>query len=116
MHSSPRWLSLIVLLLLGLSFTVPGQQVSHVPADSGSSVVLQPILKVHFSCLEHPAGQLKALGDALAVDCLVLALAGGPSARWPIFYKGDGVRNEDWYGWRAMVLAPFDGTVDSVYV
>jgi murein DD-endopeptidase MepM/ murein hydrolase activator NlpD len=79
-------------------------------------VLLHPIVRVHFVCLDHSSGQLKALGDALASDCVVLSLAGGPLGRWPVFYRNSGLKNEDWYGWRATVLAPFDGIVDSVHI
>lgn len=31
-------------------------------------------------------------------------------------YAGDGKRNEDWWSWRASVLAPFDGTVSAIRI
>lgn len=31
-------------------------------------------------------------------------------------YKNDGLHNEDWYGWGADVLAPFDGIVESIHI
>jgi hypothetical protein len=83
------------------------------PSETGS-VVIYPIVHPHFLCVEHPAGQLTALGDALASDCLVADLGGGLPGRFPVFFRGTGERNEDWYGWREPLLAPFDGTVDSV--
>lgn len=61
-------------------------------------VVIHPIVGPHFLCLEHPLGQLRALGDALGSDCLVPELGAGPVAKWPAFYRGDGRNNEDWYG------------------
>ncbi|HVE79909.1 MAG TPA: M23 family metallopeptidase, partial [Gemmatimonadaceae bacterium] len=86
------------------------------PPDSIEDVVLHPVVGPHVVCLEHPLGQLRSLGDALGADCLVPDLAAGPMGRWPVFYRGDGRRNEDWYGWGVAVLAPFDGVVDSVHV
>jgi hypothetical protein len=83
------------------------------PSDTGS-VVIYPIVHPHFLCIEHPAGQLKSPGDALASDCLVADLGGGLAGRFPVFFRGTGERNEDWYGWREPLLAPFDGMVDSV--
>jgi murein DD-endopeptidase MepM/ murein hydrolase activator NlpD len=85
-------------------------------ADTTAGVVLHPLHGPHYVCLEHPAGQLRRLGDALGADCSVLDLATGPLRRWPAFYTRAGRRNEDWYGWNVPVLAPFDGTVDSVHI
>jgi Peptidase family M23 len=85
-------------------------------ADAIADVVVYPIVRPHFVCLEHPEGQLTSLGDALGSDCLVPDLGSGPAGRWPVFYRGEGRRNEDWYGWKVTVLAPFAGVVDSVHV
>jgi hypothetical protein len=79
-------------------------------------VVVHPIVRPHVLCLEHPEGQLPALGDALGSDCAVPDLATGPAGRWPAFFRGDGRANEDWYGWNVTLLAPFDGVVDSVHI
>jgi hypothetical protein len=91
----------------------PPQSAVASPSETGS-VVIYPIVHPHFLCVEHPAGQLTALGDALASDCLVADLGGGLPGRFPVFFRGTGERNEDWYGWREPLLAPFDGVVDSV--
>jgi murein DD-endopeptidase MepM/ murein hydrolase activator NlpD len=79
-------------------------------------VVIGPVVPQHFVCMEHPQGQLHGLGDALGSDCLIPQLNAGPHGRFPRFYARDGRRNEDWAGWNASVLAPFDGVVDSVHV
>ena len=81
-----------------------------------NDVVIHPVVRPHFVCLEHAAGQLPSLGDALGSDCLVPDLTRGPVHKWPSFYRGDGQKNQDWYGWDVTVLAPFDGVVDSVHV
>ena len=65
-------------------------------------------------CVAHSAGQLTRVGDALASDCVIAELGTGPTGRFPAFFRGTGERNEDWYGWREPLLAPFDGVVDSV--
>jgi len=31
-------------------------------------------------------------------------------------YKDDGKNNEDWYGWNAEVLTPFDSIVEAIYI
>jgi hypothetical protein len=85
------------------------------PAEPIGDVILHPVVRPHFVCLEHPEGQLRSPGDALGSDCLVTSVTSGPTGRWPAFYRGDGRRNEDWYGWNVNVLAPFKGSVDSVY-
>jgi hypothetical protein len=80
------------------------------------SVALYPYTHQHFVCLEHPLGQLKRLGDALGSDCVIVGFGTGARAKFPSFYNGTGANNSDWIGWRASVLAPFDGTIDSVNV
>jgi hypothetical protein len=76
--------------------------VNDVLADSTpQSVAIYPFTHQHFVCLEHPLGQLKRLGDALGSDCVIVGF-------------GSGAQNADWIGWRASVLAPFNGVVDSV--
>jgi peptidase M23-like protein len=79
------------------------------------AIVIGPIARRPFVCMEHPQGQLHRLGDALGSDCLIPQLDAGPHGRFPRFYAGDGRRNEDWAGWNAAILAPFDGVVDSVH-
>jgi hypothetical protein len=95
------------VLLVALRPTIPHQVIKD--------VVIGPVVGQHFVCMEHPQGQLPGLGDALGSDCLVPQLDAGPHQRFPRFYARDGRRNEDWVGWNAAVLAPFDGVVDSVH-
>lgn len=111
--------SLIVASLL----TVSGAAWAQPPAPSTASaqsvpapVVLHPPFDVAFACSYHPAGQLKTLGDALGVDCFVtsLVLAEG-GAGWSAPYRGNGAANDDWFGWKRPVLAPFDGAVVEVF-
>lgn len=75
-------------------------------------VELSPPFRGHFMCAEHAEGELEFPGDALGTDCVV---TGGVDPRSPHgfsrTYRDDGARNEDWYGWGAEVLAPFDGEV-----
>jgi murein DD-endopeptidase MepM/ murein hydrolase activator NlpD len=126
MRTSRARLAYTALLASGaagvLALTVPAPIAASAgirrsaPADTAPSVVLHPLAGPHYVCLEHPAGQLRRVGDALGADCLIPDLAAGPFRRWPAFYRGNGRRNEDWYGWNVTLLAPFDGTVDSVYI
>jgi hypothetical protein len=67
-----------------------------------------------YVCGEHPAGQIPTLGNDLGADCSVtgrVEIAGGRFSR---AYRTDGRSNEDYFGWRAPVLAPFDGVVEAV--
>jgi hypothetical protein len=59
---------------------------------------------------EHTYRPSLGLGDQLARD-FTLARVGDDGL--PRTYRPgtDGARNEDWFGWRGDVLAPFDGTV-----
>ncbi|QZD90984.1 M23 family metallopeptidase [Qipengyuania aurantiaca] len=77
-------------------------------------VLVGPIHSVPYMCSEHPLGQVAYAGDALGTDCLV---TGGLDAEpgFSRLYRGDGGHNEDWYGWRAEVLAPVSGTVLGIF-
>lgn len=74
------------------------------------AVLIHPPFDKPFTAHEHPEGELNWLGDALGVDLVVVRFVDG----WMRAYKGDGRANEDWYGWNAPVLAPFDGWVRHV--
>jgi murein DD-endopeptidase MepM/ murein hydrolase activator NlpD len=119
--SQPRSARQRCYAALGLFALTVGASVSAwaraSPSDRSrvDAVVIHPLVHPHFMCLEHPTGQLTALGDALGSDCLVTHLRAGVTAQFPALYRSTGERNEDWYGWREPVLAPFDGTVDSVF-
>lgn len=112
------WCACALAGALVAACSTPGAEAATADTTSLAlpDVVIHPIVGPHFLCLEHPLGQLRALGDALGSDCLVPELGAGPVAKWPAFYRGNGRNNEDWYGWGVPVLAPFDGVVDSVYV
>jgi murein DD-endopeptidase MepM/ murein hydrolase activator NlpD len=104
------------LTLSGLPSAVAAQLRAQVPRDSVRAIVIHPVVRQHFVCLEHPAGQLSYVGDALGADCLIIDPGTGPGGHFPAFHRGAGTHNEDWYGWNQAVLAPFDGVVDSVHV
>jgi murein DD-endopeptidase MepM/ murein hydrolase activator NlpD len=77
-------------------------------------VTLGPIALEPFACTEHPLGQLSYAGDALGTDCTIV---GGITDRggFPREFKTDGKTNDDWYGWKVTLLAPFDGVVVGAY-
>jgi len=78
--------------------------------------VLSPVVARPFTCSEHPTGQLPYAGDALGTDCMVLGGVGAEGHGFARLYRGDGNRNEDWFGWNVDVLAPVEGVVDAVLV
>lgn len=85
--------------------------------ESGAvkDVVLHPIVNDTFVCAEHAEGELKRLGDALGKDCLVIRMDTTRAPDRPILslFQGDGLDNEDWFGWEVSLLAPCDGRVKS---
>jgi hypothetical protein len=82
------------------------------PASSGRAqsapnhAYIQPIFREYYSCGEHAAGELKYQGDNLGTDCVISKLVTVDDRTWTHAYTGAGLRNEDWFGWRADVLAP----------
>lgn len=75
-------------------------------------IVLGPIYKERHFCSEHTATSWD-LGDSLGTDCIVVSDYG---QGFPKFYRTDGKKNEDWYGWHADVLAPIDGKVVGIFM
>lgn len=94
----------------------PGAASANLPPIE--AVVLHRVFREYYAGGEHFDGEEKALGDALGVDCLVLSMAQVEGQKSGIVraFRGDGTRNEDWYGWNVEVLAPFDGVVEAVHV
>jgi hypothetical protein len=74
-------------------------------------LLIHPPFKRAFHVSEHPEGELEFPGDALGCDCIVAASMPGKGFRT---YRNTGERNDDWFGWQAEVLAPFDGVVERV--
>ena len=86
------------------------------PAKSATidAIVIYPPLETSFTCTQHALGTEDHAGDALGSDCLVYRSDGGPRGNFERFYTGDGARNEDWFSWNALLLAPFDGVVKGI--
>ena len=110
------------MIALALSL-VTGNVATDAPHASPHStieeVMLSPLYRQAFVCSQHPQGQLKYKGDALGQDCMII---GGIDERneasggYPRLFRNDGTHNEDWFGWGAELLAPFDGTVKKVSI
>lgn len=80
------------------------------------AVVLHPIFDTYFFTWEHWEGMGSELGDALATDCIVADFVEEDGRTWLRTYRGDGARNEDWFGWGREVLSPIAGEVVRVHV
>jgi len=104
----------------GVTTLIFGQAIAMSPVDaqSGSieAVTIHPPVAERFQCSEHPLGAEDHVPDALGADCVVVRQVGGPNGNLLSLYTGDGSRNEDWYGWREPLLAPFDGVVVIVQI
>lgn len=77
------------------------------------AVTLHRLFRGYYMGGEHFEGEESTLGDALGVDCLVQEVGEDGIVR---AFGGDGLRNEDWFGWNVEVLAPFDGVVEAVHI
>lgn len=90
----------------------------HDPDAPVEAVLLHRVFAGFYACSEHFDGELPYLGDALGSDCTVFdsLREGQDDAGWYAkAYRTDGKDNQDWYGWRETVLAPFDGTIAEVH-
>ena len=106
----------IIVSLICLLNAVPAfAQGRAVTPEVIETVTIHRIFNEYFSCGDHYNGELEYLGDALGTDCVIQAGLEGDTGFVTAFCN-DGARNEDWYGWNAEVLAPFDGTVVAVNV
>lgn len=112
-----RTLCLALLSILGLACaSAPRLGSDGSTARPIESVVLHPIFDAYFFTWEHWEGMNSGLGDALAADCIVAEFVEEEGRIWLRPYRGEGTRNEDWFGWRREVLAPLEGEVVRVNV
>jgi murein DD-endopeptidase MepM/ murein hydrolase activator NlpD len=80
------------------------------------ALFIHPLHAEEFACTEHRGGDY-VLGDRFGTDCTILHNASQDESRyWLAPYRGTGQRNEDWFGWGKVVLAPFDGIVEEVRI
>lgn len=106
-----------IVLIAALGTTAGAGGLLPLPASKRLSglpdqILLGPIYKERHFCSEHSATSWD-LGDSLGTDCMIVS---GWGQGFPRFYRTNGERNEDWYGWHADVLAPIDGKVVGVFV
>ncbi|QSX06653.1 M23 family metallopeptidase [Sedimentibacter sp. zth1] len=81
------------------------------------SVRLFPVFKRAMTYVEHFAGNLVNLGDALGRDCNIIAfdICSTQTVGCLKAYRNDGTKNEDWYTYNAEVLSPTKGVVKEIY-
>lgn len=106
-YLSAHWIILTTLLVAG--FYQPGSDYEI------ESIVIHPPFENLFFTSEHPAGAEDQLGDRLGRDFSVMSFS-GEERPLPEAYRGDGMSNEDWFGWREPVLAPVGGVVEEIYI
>ncbi len=75
-----------------------------------------PLFAASYACSEHAWGELPYLGDDLGQDCVQQQFVDEGGHAFMKSYRGDGLRNEDWFGWDQPVLSPCDCTVLKVGV
>ncbi|ANP45874.1 M23 family metallopeptidase [Candidatus Viadribacter manganicus] len=107
--------SLIVATILAM---LPASACAQTQVLSGETpapietVTLHRLFNEYYACGEHVEGELQYMGDALGADCFIQGgLDPNTEGGFVRAYRNDGLRNEDWYGWGAEVLAPFDATI-----
>lgn len=88
-----------------------------VTPETIETVTLHALHNEYYACGEHRDGELEYLADALGTDCVIQGgLVEGVEGGFVRPFRNDGAANEDWYGWNANVLAPFDGQVRAVRI
>lgn len=80
------------------------------------AILIHPPFSQSYNCSEHWDGQFQYPGDALGADCTIAKLVEEDGRKWMRPYRGDGRKNEDWFGWGAAVLAPCDCRVINVHI
>lgn len=109
---------------IGLAIALAALSVLPAAAQSGRAVLpevieavtLHRIFNQYYQCGEHFAGEMQYVGDALGADCIIQGGDVTDAGGFVRAFRTDGAANEDWYGWNAEVLAPFDGTVARVNI
>jgi len=77
-------------------------------APEPREVTTHPIFREPFSCSQHWEGNLAMSGDALGSDCVIQRMVERDGRRWMRAHSGEGLQNEDWFGWGQEVLSPCD--------
>src|ERR1044072_1622628 len=109
-------LSLAVAAMAQVAAAAPPPKATSTADTRIEQVELSPLYADSYMCSEHFEGQLKYVGDALGQDCMITGGITSESEGFAGVYRTNGKTNEDWYGWGADVLAPFDGIVKKIRI
>lgn len=109
-----RTFALIAAIAVGVAAPAFAQGRAVTP-ETIETITLHRLHHEYFACGEHDDGELDYVGDALGSDCLIQSQA-APTGGFVRPFRGSGSRNEDWHGWNAEVLAPFEGRVVRTHV
>jgi len=85
-------------------------------AEAPPAVLAYPIFGQYFACSEHWVGNLKGLGDELGSDCIVKKFVEVGDRVFFQDHSGNGLKNEQWFGWHQEVLAPCTCTVEKISI
>lgn len=99
-------------LLLAIAGSLRGEETQAEIA----AILIHPPFSQTYSCSEHWDGQFQYPGDALGADCTIAKLVEEDGRKWMRPYRGDGRKNENWFGWGAAVLAPCNCRVIDVHI
>jgi len=89
---------------------------SNAKENEIETLLIHPIFKQSYACMEHWDGQFKYLGDALGTDCVIQKLVETDGRLFSRSYKNQGYENKDWYGWQKSVLSPCNCTVAEIFI
>lgn len=76
-------------------------------------VKINPLFDQLYMCSDHGVERM-GIGDVFGKDCVIVDFVDNKNGKWVMPYKGSGYSNKDWFGYKADVLAPFDGEVIEV--
>ena len=85
-------------------------------AEPPPAVLTHPIFNELFTCSEHWVGNLKGAGDNLGSDCFIEDFVEENGRLWARAHSGDGMKNEQWFGWHKEVLSPCTCKVEKIHV
>lgn len=108
--------TITLLAALVTSCVAAGSEAPSTPAYTLDHALAQPIFHDYYACGEHREDELKYIGDNLGADCTIHTLEDIDGRLIARAYRGNGERNEDWYGWHKDVLSPCDCEVVKINI
>ncbi|SMO60546.1 M23 family metallopeptidase [Fodinibius sediminis] len=109
-----RWFTGIVMVtaLIVANQAKAQTEIETAPDTLTQTVLIHPVIADdHIVSSEHTYNSDLRLGDQIARDFSIAKINKHGILRR---FKGQGLTNEDWYGWRKKVLAPISGRITRV--